>query len=133
MSPKNRRHFMATSAGATVAFSILPWHVCGASEQLAPSDKLNIAGIGIGGQGGGVTRDLAKLPNVNIVALCDVQRAHEARMAKEYPDRPFFQDYRVMLEKVKGIDAVIIGTPDHWHAPIALAAMRMGNSARKKD
>ncbi len=126
MSPRNRRDFIAASAGATVAFSILPRHVCGSAGQLAPSDKLNIAGIGIGGQGGGVTRDLSKLPNVNIVALCDVQRSHEARMAKEYPDRPFFQDYRVMLEKVKGIDAVMIGTPDHWHAPIALAAMRMG-------
>jgi predicted dehydrogenase len=123
---KNRRNFVANTVGTLAAFSIVPRHVCSGAGEPAPSARLNIACIGIGGQGGGVTRDLAAIPHVNIVALCDVQRAHEARMAKEYPGRPFFQDYRKMLESVKGIDAVMIATPDHWHAPIALAALRSG-------
>ncbi len=126
MSPNNRRDFVATSVAGAITWSILPRHVVGAQGQPGPSDKLNVASVGIGGQGGGVTSALSKLPNVNIVALCDVQRSHEARMAKEYPNRPFFQDYRIMLEEVKGIDAVMVATPDHWHAPIALAAMRLG-------
>ena len=122
----NRREFIAASASVASAFSILPRHVCGATGLPTPSDKLNVACIGIGGQGGGVSRDLAKLANVNIVAVCDVQRAHEANMAKEYPNRPFYQDYRVMLEREKAIDAVMVATPDHWHAPISLHAMRLG-------
>ena len=122
----NRREFIAASASVASAFSILPRHVCGATGRPAPSDKLNVACIGIGGQGGGVSRDLAKLANVNIVAVCDVQQAHEAKMAKEYPNSPFYQDYRVMLEKEKAIDAVMVATPDHWHAPISLHAMRLG-------
>ena len=126
MSRKNRREFMAISASVATSFSILPRHVCGASSQAAPSSKLNIACIGIGGQGGGVSRDLAMHPNVNIVALCDVQRSHEAKMAKDYSGRPFYQDYRVMLDKEKSIDAVMVATPDHWHAPISLHAMRLG-------
>ncbi len=125
-SRNNRRDFVATSVAGALTWSVLPRHVIGAQGQPSPSDKLNVASVGIGGQGGGVTSALSKLPNVNIVALCDVQRSHEARMAKEYPNRPFFQDYRVMLEEVKGIDAIMVATPDHWHAPIALAAMRLG-------
>ena len=64
--------------------------------------------------------------NVNIAALCDVDEAYAAHTVKEYPGRPFYKDYRVMLDNEKGLDAVMCATPDHWHAPISLAAMRLG-------
>jgi predicted dehydrogenase len=122
----NRREFFASGAAAAAGCLIVPRHVLGAPGKPAPSDKLNIGCIGIGGQGGGVTRDLASLANVNIVALCDVDESYAARTVKAYPERPFYKDYRVMLEKEKGLDAVMIATPDHWHAPISIAAMRLG-------
>jgi predicted dehydrogenase len=93
--------------------------------QTAPSDKLNIAGIGIGGQGAGDLRDPG-MASQNIVALCDVDWKYAARTGAAYPKAERFSDYRVMLDKGKGIDAVIIATPDHMHAPIAIAAMRAG-------
>jgi len=122
----SRRGFLSTGIKAGFAFSILPGHVLGLSGQTPPSGRLNIGCIGIGGQGSGVTRDLAALPNVNIAALCDVDAAYAAHTVKQYPGRPLYTDYRVMLEKEKGLDAVMVATPDHWHAPIALAAMRLG-------
>jgi predicted dehydrogenase len=120
-----RRDFIATGA-AILGFNIIPRHVLGAPGVPAPSEKLNIGCVGIGGQGGGVTRDLASFANVQIAALCDVEQKHEATMAKAYPGRPFYKDYREMLANEKGLDAVMVGTPDHWHAPISLAAMRLG-------
>jgi predicted dehydrogenase len=120
-----RRDFIATGA-AILGFNIIPRHVLGAPGVPAPSEKLNIGCVGIGGQGGGVTRDLASFANVQIAALCDVEQKHEATMAKAYPGRPFYKDYREMLANEKGLDAVMVGTPDHWHAPISLTAMRLG-------
>lgn len=121
----SRRDFIATGA-AVLGFNIIPRHVLGAPGVPAPSEKLNIGSVGIGGQGGGVTRDLASFANVHIAALCDVEQKHEATMAKLYPGRPFYRDYREMLATEKGLDAVMVGTPDHWHAPISLAAMKLG-------
>ncbi len=120
-----RRDFIATGA-AVLGFNIIPRHVLGAPGAPPPSEKLNIGCVGIGGQGGGVTRDLATFANVHIAALCDVERKHEATMAKAYPGRPFYTDYREMLSAEKGLDAVMVGTPDHWHAPISIAAMKLG-------
>jgi predicted dehydrogenase len=122
----NRRGFLSLGAAAAIGFHIVPRGVLGAAVQAPPSGKLNIGCIGIGGQGGGVTRDLASLPNVNITALCDVDEGYAARTIKAYPGRPFYKDYRVMLEREKTLDAVMIATPDHWHAPISIAAMRLG-------
>lgn len=120
-----RRDFIATGAAA-LGFNIIPRHVLGAPGVPPPSEKLNIGCVGIGGQGGGVTRDLATFANVHIAALCDVERKHETTMAKAYPGRPFYTDYREMLSAEKGLDAVMVGTPDHWHAPISIAAMKLG-------
>lgn len=120
-----RRDFIATGA-AVFGFNIIPRHVLGAPGVPPPSEKLNIGCVGIGGQGGGVTRDLATFANVHIAALCDVERKHEATMAKAYPGRPFYTNYREMLSAEKGLDAVMVGTPDHWHAPISIAAMKLG-------
>src|SRR5438874_6404444 len=115
-----RRQFVAQATAAAACFTIVPRHVLG-QGQTPPSDKLNIGCIGIGGQGGGVTRDLASLANVNIAAMCDVDETYAARTVKAYPGRQFYKDYREMLGREKGLDAVMVGTPDHWHAPVSIA------------
>jgi predicted dehydrogenase len=117
-----RRQFLKTTVAAAISFQIVPRHVLG-QGRTPPSEKLNIAGIGVGSQGGGVVREMA---GENIVALCDVDWKYAGQMAKAFPRAERFKDYRVMLEKRKDIEAVVIGTPDHMHAPITLAALRAG-------
>jgi predicted dehydrogenase len=117
-----RRRFLQTTATAVVAIQIIPRHVLGQGPT-PPSEKLNIAGVGVGGQGGGVLNDLK---SENVVALCDVDWAKASGTFKAFPNAERFKDYRVMLEKRKDIEAVMIATPDHMHAPITLAALRAG-------
>jgi len=118
----NRRRFLATTA-ATAAFTIVPRHVLGGAQHAAPSEKLNIAGIGVGGMG---KSNLSQLETENIVALCDVDHAYAAGTFKKYPQAKVYSDYREMLDKEKSIDAVMIATPDHTHAVISMEAMRRG-------
>jgi predicted dehydrogenase len=119
----NRRRFVEAASTAVAGFTIVPRHVLG-QGQTPPSEKLNIAGIGIGGQGAG---DLREMATDNIVALVDVDWKKAANTFKTYPKAQRFKDYRVMLDKMgKGVDAVMIATPDHMHAPISMAAMRAG-------
>jgi predicted dehydrogenase len=87
------------------------------------NEKLNIAGIGVGGQG---AHDLAQFASHNIVALCDVDAQYARGTFERYPKAKRYTDYRRMLDEQKDIDAVIIATPDHTHACIAVAAMRAG-------
>ncbi len=122
MTLVNRRQFLKTSAVA-VGVTIVPRHVLGGKGFVAPSDKLNIAGIGCGGQGGG---DLGQMEKENIVALCDVDWDRASRTLAKHPDVPRYKDFRVMLEKQKDIDAVTVGTPDHFHAVAAMAAIQLG-------
>ncbi len=117
----NRRKFLGTAAAAS-GWMIVPRRVLGRGMK-APSDLLNVAGIGVGGQGGGVLRGLE---DVNVVALCDVDWARGARSAERFPDAPRYNDFRMMLEKQKDIDAVVVGTPDHTHAVATLAAIAAG-------
>lgn len=117
-----RRKFIATTAAAASVFTIVPRHVLGAGEP-PPSERLNIAGIGVGGMGAG---NLENLKGQNIVALCDVDHDYAAKTFTKYPNARIWTDYREMLEQQKDIDAVLIATPDHTHAVIALAAMRAG-------
>lgn len=117
-----RRSFFQTTAAAA-AFTILPGRVLGAERQLSANDRLNVAGIGIGGMGSG---NLHNLEQENIVALCDVDLDYAAPVIKRYPNARVWTDYREMLEKQKDIDAVMIATPDHTHAVISMAAMRAG-------
>ncbi len=102
---------------------VVPSHVLGLGGSKPPSEKLNIAGVGIGGQG---AQDLAQMTSENIVALCDVDTAHAAGTFRKFPNAKVHKDYRKMLEEQKDIDAVVVGTPDHLHAPVSLAAMKMG-------
>lgn len=116
----SRRKFLSNSALAAFSFHVVPSHVFGAT---APSNKLNIAGIGIGGMGGG---NLRQCEQENIVALCDVDSRYAAGTFNRYPNAKQYKDYRVMFDKQKDIDAVVIATPDHTHAVITMAAMERG-------
>jgi predicted dehydrogenase len=162
----SRRRFLTNAAAGSAAVSILPRHVLGRGFT-APSDTLNIAGVGVGGMG---RNNLINLASQNIVALCDVDWAYveknfdrldteiqglqrrldqpepqpvpgrpgttfDAAKSKArlegmirlknelYPKAKRFKDYRQMLDQQKDIDAVLVATPDHMHASIALAAM----------
>lgn len=116
----SRREFASTSALAALSAAIVPSRVLGAD---APSNKLNIAAIGVGGMG---ASNLQACEGENIVALCDVDSGYAAKTIERYPKATLYKDYRVMLEKEKGIDAVVIATPDHTHAVITMAAMQLG-------
>ncbi|PWJ56894.1 oxidoreductase family protein [Dyadobacter jejuensis] len=118
----SRRNFLKNTAVAATSFYILPRHVLGGPGFVAPSDKLNIAGVGVARMG---RSNLKALSSENIVALCDVDFAYASPTFEEYPKAKQFKDYRVMLETMhKDIDAVMIATPDHTHATIAMEALR---------
>ncbi|MHC4204164.1 MAG: Gfo/Idh/MocA family protein [Planctomycetota bacterium] len=117
-----RRDFVGSMAAAT-AFTIVPRKVFGGPRNVPPSEKLNIAGIGIGGRGEG---DLHECGSENVVALCDVDDKYAARVYKKYPNARKYHDFRKMLDNQKNIDAVVIATPDHTHAVIAMMAIKMG-------
>lgn len=118
-----RRDFIKEATLATAAFTIVPRHVLGGPGYQAPSDTLNIAGVGIGGVG---RNNLMACESENIVALCDVDDQNAASVFERYPNAKQHKDFRVMLEKQKDIDAVIVATPDHTHAVVAMAAMTLG-------
>ncbi|MCX6899399.1 MAG: Gfo/Idh/MocA family oxidoreductase [Verrucomicrobia bacterium] len=118
----SRRRFLIASTTAT-AFSILP----GVRGQNSPNNKLNIAGIGIGGQGASDLRSIdEQSPGENIVALCDVNESQAAHTFKKYPNAKVFKDYRKMLDEMKEIDAIVVGTPDHHHAFASMEGIKRG-------
>lgn len=120
-----RREFIGTSALAIGGLTIIPAQTVAGLGHVAPSDKLNIAGIGIGGMGRSDLEDVAKTEN--IVALCDVDWNNSVENVFQlYPKAHRYKDYRVMLDKQKDIDAVVIATPDHTHAIISMEAIRRG-------
>ncbi len=127
----SRRTFVG-SVAAAAGFMIVPRHVLGGTGYQAPSDRVNIATVGYRhGMGTSNATALLKLPNVNIVALCDVDDSEIARKASAklhglVPNAAFYKDFRVLLEKQKDIDGVLVATPDHTHAVVAMAAMQLG-------
>ncbi|CCH00528.1 oxidoreductase domain protein [Fibrella aestuarina BUZ 2] len=122
----SRRTFIKSGALAAAAFSIVPRHVLG-KGYIAPSDKLNIAAVGCGGKADYNIQQAYNGGTDNIVALCDVDDRQAKKYREKFSSAPYFRDYREMLDKVgKTIDAVIVTTPDHMHAPIAMAAMNLG-------
>ncbi|MCX5683917.1 MAG: Gfo/Idh/MocA family oxidoreductase, partial [Planctomycetota bacterium] len=119
----SRREFLGATGAATAAFLVVPRHALAASGKTPPSDKVNIAGIGVGGQGGGDVRGMAG--GNNIVAFADVDSKKAEKIFGEFPDAKKFKDFRKMLDEMeKSIDACVIGTPDHTHAVTAIAAMK---------
>jgi predicted dehydrogenase len=123
----NRRDFVRFNALAALGLFVLPFH----GTRAAPSDRVRVAHIGLGGMGLAHLNWFANLPEVEIAALCDVdeQRLNEALviLKKIHPDSnaKTFTDFRKILE-IKDIDAVTIATPDHWHAQIAIMAFQAG-------
>jgi predicted dehydrogenase len=102
---------------------VVPSHVLGLGGSKPPSERLNIAGIGFGGQG---NHDLNQMKSENIVALCDVDWGYADHTFKQFPKAKKHRDYRKMLDEQKDIDAVVIATPDHSHAFASMAAIRAG-------
>src|SRR5947209_4142485 len=121
----HRRRFLQTSALAAGAGYFL---TAGVTESRArqndPMNKLNVACIGSGGQGGSDLGNVARTEN--IVALCDVDQARAAGAFNAHPRAAKYQDFRVMLERQRDIEAVTVSTPDHVHAHASIMAMRMG-------
>jgi len=88
------------------------------------NEKLNVAGIGVGGRG---AADVNGAASENIVALCDVDEKHAAQTFERYPEAKRYKDFRRMFDKMHNkIDAVVVGTPDHTHAPPGVMAMKLG-------
>ena len=124
----SRRRFLKSSSLAVAGFYIVPRHVLGGKGFIAPSDKLNIAAIGAGGKGMVNLTNSFNNGTDNIVALCDVDDRQASAAREKWPKAKYYQDYRRLLQRreARGIDAVIVSTPDHMHAPIAMAAMQLG-------
>lgn len=120
-----RREFIGRTSAAAAGLIILPSHVIGGLGHTPPSDKLNIAAIGVGVGGKGKV-NLENMVGQNIVALCDVDWDYAAPVFKTYPNAILYKDYREMLDNQKDIEAVVIATPDHSHYHPASMAMKMG-------
>ena len=147
-STPSRRQFVATAAASAVAVTIVPRHVLGGPRFVAPSDKVNVGVIGVGGQGLHNTRALLHEKDCQVIAIADpaeewdMSRSYHGGMAGRGPTRAeiekayaektpnyrcgVYEDFRVMLEKEKAIDAVLIATPDHLHAYITIWSMKAG-------
>ena len=119
-----RRGFLGATA-ACAAFSIVPRHVLAGSGQAAPSAKMNLGCVGVGGMQGG--NDVGSVSSENIYALCDVDEANLNQAAAKYPKAKLYRDFREMLDKEhKNLQGVTITIPDHMHASVALWAMERG-------
>src|SRR5437762_2151546 len=118
----SRRKFLKKSA-FLAALNVVPGSVLGLKGATTPSERLNIAGVGLGGQGG---HDISQFKNHNIIALCDVDSDHDAGTFKQFPKAKVYKDFRRMLEKEKEIEAVVVATPDHLHAFASMMAIKMG-------
>jgi len=109
--------------GGSLAAGAAAW----LGNRVSPNDRLNVAVVGSSGRGGENLKGLAPLADVNLVAFCDVDARSLERGLKSNPSAKSFRDWRKMLDGIhKEIDAVVVSTPDHMHAPVSLAAMRLG-------
>jgi predicted dehydrogenase len=144
----DRRQFLANVASAMAATTIVPRHVLGGPGFVAPSDKVNVALIGAGGQGLMNLRSLFQEPDCQVIALADPAEEWDlsafyyggkagrgpaaAEIEETYAERTslygcaVYEDFRVMLEEQKAVDAVLIATPDHLHAYVSILAMKAG-------
>ena len=125
------KNTMAISAGALAFPSIVPGTVLGKNGALAPSNRIVLGCIGVGGMGTGNLRSFLELEDVRVVAVCDVDANHLTR-AKEIVDTRYenndcmaYHDFRELISR-KDIDAVSMATPDHWHAIVSIAAAESG-------
>ncbi|HUV04491.1 MAG TPA: Gfo/Idh/MocA family oxidoreductase [Armatimonadota bacterium] len=139
----SRRKFLAGSLAGMAAVGLPSWfaksaeaaekeHIAGSPKKIGPNDTIQLAVIGPGGSKGGYSMGLgdakaaARHEGCKVVAACDVDAKHLDEAVKAFgPDCKGYRDFRELLER-KDIDAVIIGTPDHWHTLISIAAMKSG-------
>ncbi|SIO60393.1 Tat (twin-arginine translocation) pathway signal sequence [Singulisphaera sp. GP187] len=123
--PISRRRFLERSA---VAGGVGVLSAAGWSRVYGANERLRVAAIGVWGKGWSDHTSVAASPYVDIVSICDIDEGpdHLGRAAKHYPKAATATDWRKVLDKARDIDAVIISTPDHMHAPISLAAMQLG-------
>lgn len=124
----SRRSFIGTAAAASMAaYGLLPRHCVAQARQVPPGEKIRLAAIGIGGQGGSDLNEFRKTNQVEVVALCDVDLKRSAPTYKIFPQAKTFKDFRRMFDTMeKDIDAVLVATPDHFHAVAAIAALKRG-------
>lgn len=121
---RSRRDFLKKAGLVSAGFTILPSHVISGLRHRAPSDKLNIAGIGIGGKG---HPNLMAMATENIVALCDVDWKYADHCFCDFAKAKKYRDWRIMFDEMgNSIDAVMISTADHTHAIIAATALTLG-------
>ncbi len=125
MKDISRRKFLKAGAITAAGLTIIPGKVLGKSfGYTAPSDKLNIAGIGVGGIG---RRNLANMKTENIVALCDVDWKYANKTFNDYPKAKQFKDWRIMFDEIgESIDAIMVATPDHTHAGVVAHGITLG-------
>ncbi len=127
----SRRSFLKTTGAAAAASTLPCWFIeeCAAQRtkrqavSIPPSERINLALIGCGGQGRGDARNARRYGK--IVAVCDVDIRHLNNARKDFPGAEGYHDFRKLLER-KDIDAVICGTVDHWHTLVSMAAMKAG-------
>jgi predicted dehydrogenase len=117
MTKSTRREFLIATAGAGV------WSVTSLAQARSPSEKLNLGFIGVTGRGG---QNMAEMTGENVAALCDVDEQHLGKAAKRFPKARQYRDFRKMIDEAKDLDAVVISTPHHIHAPATARALRAG-------
>lgn len=123
----SRRNFIKNVSLAAAGFMIVPRHVLGGKGFLAPSDRLLVAGVGVGGKGQSDIANFYKSGKADIAFLCDVDDRRAAPSRQSFPKAKYYRDWREMFDKeAKNFDAVSISTPDHNHAVATLAAMQLG-------
>lgn len=124
----HRRNFLRLSAGLAATGVAVPWFTPNGRAEESASKRINVAAIGVGGRGSGIGNQAAELGRM--VACCDVHNGNARRFAENLNKKgghcKVYSDYRELLEKEKDLDAVTIGTPDHWHVKIAIDAMKAG-------
>lgn len=125
-SDNSRRDFIKNTALAAAGFMIVPRHVLGGKGYIAPSDRLTIASVGVGGKGEDDIAHFYKSGKADIAYLCDVDDVRASTTVKNFPKAKYYKDWREMLDKEsKNFDAVSVSTPDHNHAVVALSAMQL--------
>ncbi len=126
----DRRDFIRNGTLAAAAFTILPRHVLGGKGFVAPSDKLVIAAIGVGGKGIDDINHIRMSPHAQINYLCDVDDRQAVEARKDLPKAKYYKDWRRLFDReAKNFDAVMVSTPDHNHGIITMGAMKLGKHA----
>src|SRR5829696_8981959 len=128
MANIDRRNFLRASAAGAAFLAAAPYAIGKSGGKKDLNGKLRLASIGTGGKGEDDLQSISASPRVEVVALCNIDSSHDhlGWAVEKFPKAERFEDYRRLLDKASAFDAVSVSTPDHMHAPIALAAMALG-------